>query len=935
MLSTIASATPALADDTEVFFVDPGTITTRPNVLFIVDNSRSMDDRVESDDPQNPQRKIDVVKAVATDMLSTLDGVNIGLMTYNDEEGGHVDYAVENVATARSAIASAVSSIELAAWTPLSETLYEAYRYFSGDGVEYGGIGPTASVDAARTVPGGDLYDTPLEEGCQKSFVVLLSDGLPTRDRGADSSIAALAGGTCDGEPTDGYCLDDLAKYMFENDVNPRVPGAQHVSLFAIGFDEHVPILDAAARASGGAYFEANDAASLTTALKSVLFDIENTAATFAAPAVTVDSFNRTRHSNDLYVGVFAPTGEMHWPGNLKKYRLRPSDGAILDSQTPPRPAVDAAGSFAAGTKSFWSADADGPDVESGGAAANLPPPAAREVYTYLAGGDLNAAGNRVAQGNASVDDALLGTGRPQDPTRAQVIDFIRGADPTTGAPRHQMGDPLHSRPAAVAYNATKTVIYLVTNDGYLHAVNAEDGTEAWAFVPPELLGDQVDLYRNAPTGTRHYGLDGTPRVQIAADDDGEIEPGEKVYLFFGARRGGDFYYGLDVSNPADPQVLWRLPGPGPHALPGLGQSWSNPTPTRIDVAGAQQNAGKLVLVFGAGYDTKHDEYALSGGDAAGAGVFIVDSVSGDALWSGAAAGATASFAKMSYAIPGDIRVVDSDDDGFGDRLYAADLGGQVWRFDVSNGQAAASLVAGGVIAQLGGAPAAAPPLASTRRFYYAPDVALVSGDVPYVHIGIGSGHRERPNSIVNTDRFYALRDYAAFAHLTQAQFDALTPITDEALVDVTSDPSAAIPAGGPGWKLTLTRPGEKVLAEARTFDDRIFFTSFTPGTSDAASCKPPPGTNRLYSISVFNGAPVENLDASAPNDALGVDDRSRAFAGSLASEVTFVFPSPEGPCFGDQCAPPPLACVGLVCFPTGLANNPVRTFWSEESVDP
>ena len=36
----------------------------------------------------------------------------------------------------------------------------------------------------------------------------------------------------------------------------------------------------------------------------------------------------------------------------------------------------------------------------------------------------------------------------------------------------------------------------------------------------------------------------------MVADNDGIIEPGEKVYLFFGMGRGGDFYYGLDVSDP-------------------------------------------------------------------------------------------------------------------------------------------------------------------------------------------------------------------------------------------------------------------------------------------------------------------------------------------------------------------------------------------------
>jgi hypothetical protein len=29
-----------------------------------------------------------------------------------------------------------------------------------------------------------------------------------------------------------------------------------------------------------------------------------------------------------------------------------------------------------------------------------------------------------------------------------------------------------------------------------------------------------------------------------------------------------------------------------------------------------------------------------------------------------------------------------------------------------------------------------------------------------------------------------------------------------------------------------------------------------------------------------------------------------------------------------------PVICVGLICFPAGFQNTPVRTFWSQESVD-
>jgi type IV pilus assembly protein PilY1 len=120
------------------------------------------------------------------------------------------------------------------------------------------------------------------------------------------------------------------------------------------------------------------------------------------------------------------------------------------------------------------------------------------------------------------------------------------------------------------------------------------------------------------------------------------------------------------------------------------------------------------------------------------------DSVTGALLWHGSRDGTHKDFnvtgKAMDYSMPAEVKVVDFDGDGLADRMYSADMGGQVWRFDIFNGQPAASLINGGVIAQLGSAPTASPPLANVRRFYYSPDVAMVSTqDYSFVHVVIGS----------------------------------------------------------------------------------------------------------------------------------------------------------------------------------------------------
>ena len=294
----------------------------------------------------------------------------------------------------------------------------------------------------------------------------------------------------------------------------------------------------------------------------------------------------------------------------------------------------------------------------------------------------------------------------------------------------------------------------------------------------------------------------------------------------------------------------------------------------------------------------------------------------------------------MRYSVPADVRVIDLDRDGFTDRFYAADMGGQVWRFDVFNGRPAASLVAGGVIARLGGAPDAAPPATQSRRFYYAPDIALAGvGTQRFIHIGIGSGHRARPNSLATHDRFFALRDHAVFESFTQSEYAAMTPITTADLVDITDNLRESIPFGSPGWRLELNDGGwrgEKVLAESRTFNNQVFFTTYTPAADAQGSldnCQPVIGTNRLYVVNLFNGDPVRNLDRLGEDTQLTGEDRSVEVPGSISGEAVFLFPPPDDPdCIGPECAPPPLVCIGLHCLPTDFENAPVRTYWRQEN---
>lgn len=910
------------------------------------------------------QRKIDILQEVTTGMLGGINGVNIGLMRFNTDEGGTIIHEMADVATSRSDLISMVNGLPASGWTPLSEVMYEAGLYFRGAAIDYGDAqGPAATAAGARSgtsPPAYGIYDSPITDTCQQNYVVMITDGLPTEDLSAGSKIVGqpgygtlVGGGSCGSG--DGACLPEAAEYLYAADLIPdtTLSDQQNVITYTVGFDIDFPLLEETATAGGGEYFVANDSATLATALTNIVAEILDTSATFSAPTVSVNSFNRTRNLNDLFVALFEPSGQLHWPGNLKRYRVDPDTDEIVDVNG--NAAVDpVTGFFVDTAQSFWSDAADGSSVSSGGAAHELPAPGSRNVYTYLgASASLTHGTNDVDVGNGLIDDTVLGIGNPGDPGRAAVIAFARGADAAdfdgdsnVTEARNQIGDPLHGRPTTAIYGGTAAspdiddaVVYFGTNDGYMHAIDFATGAELWSFIPEEFLPTQAALFENDSTANKNYGIDGSPVIQrIDVNGNGIIESGDRVYLYFGMRRGGSFYYALDVTDKYAPQFMWRI---DTGSLPGAGQSWSTPLPTRMQVdTGTGQNADRLVLVIGGGYDLDQDgNTAVPDGE--GNAIYIVDSVSGNLLWHASDAGSDRNLANMQYSIPGDIKVIDIDSDNFADRMYVTDMGGQVWRFDVLNGQPAANFVTGGVIAQLGGAPTATPTTADSRRFYYAADSAIVLGHgQAFINIAVGSGHRASPNSTLTQDAFFSVRDYQPFVPRTQAAYDALTPVTVTDLVDITDDVTVAVPDGAAGWKLWLRAAGsfagEKSLSEARTFNNRIFFTTFQPGASATASgCVPQLGTNRLYIVDILTGAPVNNLDGVGDPANLTTSDRFTEFAGSISSEVVFLFPStddssdPLAQCQGDECDP--IFCVGLQCFPPGFINNPVRTFWSQE----
>ena len=895
--------------------------------------------------------KIDILKAVTKAVLNSITDVNVGIMRFNQSQGGPVIKAIGDLETNRESILTTIDSLSAAGNTPLSETLYEAARYWRGIDAHYGELfdqHPTDPDALDSTSP--ENYRQPQTNVCSKNFNVLLSDGAPVNDDDTPNLVGNLPGYArtgCDGSGG-GRCLDDISEYLATVDIDTSMDGDQFVTTHTIGFDIDLDLLRTTAERSDGRYFLADDVETLALALLNIISDITERSLSFTSPSVAVNTFNRTQNLNDIYMTVFSSRTNVHWPGNLKKYRV--AGGQIIDANG--LLAVNpATGFFHDSARSIWTdGNPDGGTVTLGGAAHKLPAPVSRNLFTNNgSSANLNAASNALATSNqAAYSPSDFGlTGATGEPTVEEIIRWMRGEDirdedldPSTTV-RNVMGDPLHSQPAAVVYGGNPEspdiVVFTGTNDGYLHAIDGNTGQELWSFVPKELLGDMNRLFFDPKSNFKHYGIDGNI-VPVFNDENGNgvIEPGDGdfVYLLFGMRRGGSSYYALDVTSQNAPVLLWQA------EYPEFGQSWSTPVVTRMNIDVNGINEKKAVVVIGGGYDPVHDTRTHPAtADAQGAGIHILDLESGQRLWrAGRDAGANLQLASMTRAIPTQIRVIDMSGDGQADRMYASDLGGQLWRFDITNGATPGNLVAGGVIARLGAEGLGSPSDADTRRFYNSPDVSIFTDPLQgrrYISVSIGSGYRAHPLDQTTADKFYSIRDPAVFNQLSADDYTNYNVITDADLVEVSDELNVVIDSESRGWKFTLPNT-QKVIANSVTFADSVFFVAFSPEANLSDPCQPSNGLNFLYRVSVINGDPVVNnqdnpIDPDDP-DASRVTELAQ---GGIAAAPAFLFPGATDPeCEGAACSPPPIGCVGVECFDPGFVNNPVRTLWTQDGVE-
>jgi len=453
-----------------------------------------------------------------------------------------------------------------------------------------------------------------------------------------------------------------------------------------------------------------------------------------------------------------------------------------------------------------------------------------------------------------------------------KVLDYVRG-DRSNESPAgalyriraSALGDIVHSRPLFVD-NATDPRVYVGANDGMLHAFDAKTGNEAFAYVPSMLIPKLPALTVNPYVHT--YYVDASPNAR-------EVDiSGKKTILVGGLGAGGKGLYALDITDPtaADEsavasKILWEITpttinNGASTSYADLGHTYGTPLIVKL-------SNGTWAAIVGNGYNNAGSYQAV---------LYVINLATGVKI-----AGITATVAGVSAASPNGLSSpagVDADGDGKVDYVYAGDINGNMWKFDLRTiaSPVVTKLYTTSPAQPITGRPAVSLHVSGGHMINFATGQMFTSADaldattVHYVYGIRDNGTTIDPANIVSQ----TLIAKAWHAGL----FNYNVRVSSSNAVDY----GAATPKQG--WKLALPA-GERVVGDGGlvTYQRYIFAsTNPTKPYPEISGVVQPQGDNWLNEVDYTTGgggsAPVFDLDA---NLQLGDTDRVRDSGGTLA----------------------------------------------------
>lgn len=517
--------------------------------------------------------------------------------------------------------------------TPLQKALDDAGKYFSGTGASgpYGPESGTAQLSCRQnftilttdgywnggtvnTGTGGDgangsvITNSPVPVGDEKYMTYQYKQAAPYKDGNSNTlaDVAMKYWKTDLRTDLDNNVPSGWSKVAGENDQIDRDPAFwQHMVTFAI---------------------------SIGLKAKSGLSSVSEvtTATTWAAPGDDdVDNIDDLLHAAVNSRGTFVSAS------SPKAF----SDGltaalAKIDERTSSFSNVGASDStqLNAGTRIFtgsyvagrWTGllraegAVSGLEVWNTNSSGSFSSYSSRKIYTRngtLSGGvGSNGVGNGATFPTTAQSGALARTGGPAnyEVTASDNANYIKGQQTKEGSGSGQLrvrstvlGDIVNSSPAYVADSDT---VFIGANDGMLHAFNASNGKELFAYVPNIInFGNLADLSRG--DYEHRWFVDGPIVISPLA-----LGPGGNKNILVGTLgRGGRGVYALDVTNPSSfvgSNVKWERASTsatasadnmgmvlGAPVMAKVRESTTTTTPAVVLGNGINSRSGKAVLL--------------------------------------------------------------------------------------------------------------------------------------------------------------------------------------------------------------------------------------------------------------------------------------------------------------------------------------------------
>ncbi len=305
--------------------------------------------------------------------------------------------------------------------------------------------------------------------------------------------------------------------------------------------------------------------------------------------------------------------------------------------------------------------------------------------------------------------------------------------------------------PGYSTFKATTTrpaQVYVSANDGMLHAFNDANGNETWAYIPSPLyrggtaggdpktgLGALTYQTGALPPFKHHFMVDGP--IKVADVDFGGTH--WHTILVGGMGKGGNRYFALDVTNPADitneataaSKVLWEF------SAPQMGFTYGKPM-----IAKTKAFGGIWLVIVASGYNNPDGHGHL----------YFIDASNGDLKWTMTTSGDGGSSTTPSgLAHPAgytqDFR------NQLAEQIYAGDLLGDFWRFDVSDADPGNWRV--GKMARLVDPSGAPQPVTTPPQI----EVDASNGVDRWVFVGTGKLYDDSDLADPQVQTMYAFRD--------------------------------------------------------------------------------------------------------------------------------------------------------------------------------